>query len=347
MFRITILFSLMGFVSYAQPTNVLFIGNSFTHMNSLCKIYQDLSNSKGKIVFADTLAVSGSTLKGHTERPYTYVKLNKKKWDYVFIQGMSRELSYDSLTIATETIPYAKQLIDSIKKYNSCAKIYYYMTWGYLNGSTSLIPNDTYESMQLRIQKGYLQMSQATGGYPIAPIGMVWKEIREKYPEINLYTQDSIHPSINGSLIAASTFYTAVYKESPVNGAVPKKVTEIDALHIQLTAAKYVLTYYPKYNLDTIQIPKRENPPKLNFDVKKKWLSITISNKTTSSGLNYFWDFGDGKTSTKRNPKHYYSAPGKYYVTLYINSFCNWYDMTKVIEVINQVKTANTKPKPN
>lgn len=343
MFRLTILFSLIGFVTYAQPTNVLFIGNSFTHMNSLCKIYQNLSISKGKRVFADTLAVSGSTIKEHTERNNTYVKLKEKKWDYVIIQGFSRELSYDSLTIATETIPYAKQLIDSIKKYNSCAKIYYYMTWGYFNGCKSTIPDDTYESMQLRIQKGYLQMSQATGGYPIVPVGMVWKEVREKYPEINLYAEDSIHPSLYGSLIAASTFYSAIYKESPINGVLPKRVEQNDGRHIQNTAAKYVLTYYPKYNLDTIQIPKRPNPPKLNFDVKAKWLSITISNKTTSNGLKYFWDFGDGKTSTKKNPKHYYGSPGKYNVTLYINSFCNWYELKKVVEVVNQVKK-HTKP---
>jgi len=28
------------------------------------------------------------------------------------------------------------------------------------------------------------------------------------------------------------------------------------------------------------------------------------------------WDFGDGVTSTERNPMHLYAAPGKFVVTL-------------------------------
>jgi sulfate adenylyltransferase small subunit len=106
------------FSSAAQQTNVLFIGNSYTHMNKLCKIFENLANSKGKYVFGDTLAVSGSTLQGHTLRSNTYKKIKARNWDYVFIQGFSRELNMDSATIATQTIPYAQQLIDSIKKYN-------------------------------------------------------------------------------------------------------------------------------------------------------------------------------------------------------------------------------------
>lgn len=34
------------------------------------------------------------------------------------------------------------------------------------------------------------------------------------------------------------------------------------------------------------------------------------------SSLQYFWDFGDGATSTQRSPKHRYSEPGTYNVTL-------------------------------
>lgn len=56
----------------AQPTNILFVGNSYTQMNNLYKVYQNLANSKGKNVFADTLAVGGSSLKGHVLRENTY-----------------------------------------------------------------------------------------------------------------------------------------------------------------------------------------------------------------------------------------------------------------------------------
>ena len=42
-----------------------------------------------------------------------------------------------------------------------------------------------------------------------------------------------------------------------------------------------------------------------------------ISFSNTSSGANdYYWDFGDGTTSTSTNPSHSYSSPGTYTVTL-------------------------------
>jgi hypothetical protein len=328
-------------LSQKQPTNVLFIGNSYTHMNNLYKIYQNLANSKGKNVTADTLAVSGSSLQGHTLRANTYKKMKAKNWDYVFIQGYSRELSRDSATIEQQTVPYAKQLIDSIKTYNPCARIYYYMTWGYADGFKDSIPDDTYLAMQERIQRGYLQLSESTGGYPIAPVGMVWKNVREAYPELNLYAPDNAHPSIFGSYVAACTFYTAIYKESPVEGTCPKKIEDTQAKNIQEKAAEYTLTYYPMYNLDTLQIVKPEKDPKLDFDIKEKWLSITIVNKSYG-GSQYFWDFGDGNTSTKRTPKHYYKKPGKYIVTLYVKSNCYWYKLKKTIKVSDKVKHGNS-----
>src|SRR5947207_1559403 len=35
-----------------------------------------------------------------------------------------------------------------------------------------------------------------------------------------------------------------------------------------------------------------------------------------ASGTHYYWDFGDGDTSTSFNPWHYYASTGKYYACL-------------------------------
>jgi hypothetical protein len=326
-----------------QPANILFVGNSYTQMNNLSKVYQNLANSKGKNIFTDILAVGGSSFKGHVLRDNTYNKFKERSWDYVILQGFSRELSEDSSIIATETIPYAQQLIDSIKKYNPCVNIYYYMTWGYAQGFKDFSSTDTYEMMQERIQKGYLQLSNATGKFPIAPVGIVWKFFKQKYPEVNLYAPDESHPSTYGSYLAACTFYSALYKESSIGGVYPVKMESDIAEKIQNTSSEYVLTYYPKYNLDTIQIPSKVNQ-KLDFKIIEKWLSIKISG-TPPFADQYFWDFGNGKTSEKRNPKYYYATPGSYLVTLHIRKGCNWYTLKKKIKVSNKVKHASRAKK--
>jgi len=45
-------------------------------------------------------------------------------------------------------------------------------------------------------------------------------------------------------------------------------------------------------------------------------LSVTFTDKSTNSPTSWKWNFGDGTSSTARNPTHKYSAEGKYTVTL-------------------------------
>ncbi len=45
-------------------------------------------------------------------------------------------------------------------------------------------------------------------------------------------------------------------------------------------------------------------------------LSVTFTDKSTNSPTSWKWNFGDGTSSTARNPTHKYSAAGKYTVTL-------------------------------
>lgn len=44
------------------------------------------------------------------------------------------------------------------------------------------------------------------------------------------------------------------------------------------------------------------------------------SNSSIGQDLIYFWDFGDGQTSTEQNPSHTYNSAGFFYACLYINN---------------------------
>jgi PKD repeat protein len=54
--------------------------------------------------------------------------------------------------------------------------------------------------------------------------------------------------------------------------------------------------------------------------------SLTFENRSGGTPTSYFWDFGDGVTSSARNPRHTYAKPGFYLVILSIwdeNSDCS------------------------
>ena len=56
--------------------------------------------------------------------------------------------------------------------------------------------------------------------------------------------------------------------------------------------------------------------PKANFTYKvEQPLKVVLTN-TSTSATSYEWDFGDGTTSTEKNPTHKYSGIGVYKVTL-------------------------------
>lgn len=68
--------------------------------------------------------------------------------------------------------------------------------------------------------------------------------------------------------------------------------------------------------IDTIKVTQ----PTIDFSVSDTIPCVdgvvTFEELATGSGLTYFWEFGDGTTSTELNPEHSYSAYGTYDVTL-------------------------------
>lgn len=71
---------------------------------------------------------------------------------------------------------------------------------------------------------------------------------------------------------------------------------------------------------------------------------FNISFTNTSSGpgtLTWFWDFGDGTTSTLQNPVHIYTTPGNYTVSLATTSSDGCSDTMRKVSVLN-IQNINT-----
>ena len=66
--------------------------------------------------------------------------------------------------------------------------------------------------------------------------------------------------------------------------------------------------------------------------------SISFNSTSTTSGGNYFWNFGDGKTSSDRNPTNIYQSSGSYNVTLIGNKNGCTDTVTKTID-LSETKT--------
>jgi PKD repeat protein len=58
-----------------------------------------------------------------------------------------------------------------------------------------------------------------------------------------------------------------------------------------------------------------DDAPRVAFDVSVDGLTARFANRTKGA-VSWTWSFGDGETSSTRNPSHTYAAPGTYAVTL-------------------------------
>ena len=74
-----------------------------------------------------------------------------------------------------------------------------------------------------------------------------------------------------------------------------------------------------------------------------------VFNNTSLAGETFFWDFGDGTTSTATNPVHFYPNVGSYRVKLVARdpNTCNLIDSTEHVINVNVKPTANFTSGPN
>ncbi len=59
-----------------------------------------------------------------------------------------------------------------------------------------------------------------------------------------------------------------------------------------------------------------------SFSVSGSFPTFTFQDQSTGSPMAWFWDFGDGSTSTLQSPSHTYAAPGNYLACLIVTLDC-------------------------
>ena len=315
MLRIVVLFCLFTpLFSHvtAQQMRVLFVGNSYTHYNNMPKMFHDIAESKNINVDVHMSAKSSHTFKMHSERLDLYQDIKSEKWDYVVLQGFSRELATNYAAIDTTIVPYVQRIVDSIYAKNPCTNILLYETWGYENGFPEDSVNVNYQIMSDHIHQGYLYLSQKFD-FPIVPVGKVWETVKENNPSINLYNEDLQHPSKYGSYLAACSFYAAIFKMSPVS-AFSDGLNPEQAKYIQNTAFAVVDLNLNRYLLNRNLVNIKTTSKDGKYQVE--------CNANYPKAKSILWNFGDGKTSNVFQTKHVYTKPGTYIITITIQDSC-------------------------
>lgn len=302
----------------AQGTRVLFIGNSYTSVNNLPDMTRQLALSLGQTLTVASSNPGGYTFQQHCSNTATRALIDQGNWNFVVLQEQSQLPSFPPAQVASDCLPFAAALVDSIAAYSPCAEAVFYMTWGRENGDAqncaSWPPVCTYEGMQQQLRQSYLQMAQDNNA-ECAPAGAAWKRVRSQYPQINLYSSDGSHPSVAGSYLVACTMYSTFFRQPTIGATYTAALDAATAATLQQVASSVVLDSMATWNIgvyEPLALPQYT-------DLGSGQVAFS---ETSLRAAQHFWDLGDGSSSTESAFTHTYATTGSYAVTYVATDDC-------------------------
>ena len=304
---------------------VLFIGNSYTAANSLPTMVAAIASSANQNLACSQQTLGGATLYQHAQSNATYSKLASQSWDFVVLQAQSQEPSFPYSQFSSQTLPYAIQLVDSIRSIAPCAQPVFFRTWGRENGDqfncAAFPPLCTYEGMDSMLHRHYSLMADTTDAY-LSPVGSVWKHIRDTDSTINLYTSDGSHPSLAGTYAAACTFFTMITRMDPNSITDDQNLNPSIAATIRQAAKDVVYDSLAVWGVGA-------------YDTQAGFTALMSNDTLTYTDTSLFadsvyYDFGDGNSSTTPNGIHAYGQDDFFTVIQYAYR-CGKVDTTSIL----------------
>jgi hypothetical protein len=242
--EVTILLTALVFITsavtvQAQDTlRVLFVGNSYTYTNDLPALFSNLAASGGHPVVTAMSAPGGYTLEQHTTNITTLELINHGSWDYVVLQEQSQ---YPTIPYYryNSTYPSAR-LLDSMIVAQG-ARTAFFMTWGRKHGGQQII-NGYYSyafanffEMQDTLAAAYAEIASELEA-TLCSIGLAWAQAVTLNPSADLWQTDGSHPTLEGSYLAACSFYATLFGASPAGLSYTGGLSPSEAAFLQYAA---------------------------------------------------------------------------------------------------------------
>lgn len=180
---------------------VLFIGNSHTFFNDMPQTFKLLSESAGVPTEVEMIAHGGKSLAWHLQEAVEIrFALLYGRFDYVIVQQAAH----------TPPIPPSpEETVADILKIQEMAKIV----------GAEVIPTVIWAERhapehQSEMNRGY-NLIMAQSDMRCSPAGQVFMEIKNNYPQIDMYFEDGAHCSPYGSYAVACCIFSQIFGRSP------------------------------------------------------------------------------------------------------------------------------------
>lgn len=325
----------------AQPdtTRVLFLGNSYTAFNNLPNLVQQLGQQGSRVVITSSNTPGGYTLAQHLTNTNALQFIRQGNWDVVILQEQS-QIPTIPFYRDGQFMPAGQDLADTIRAYQPCAKVLYYLTWGRQNGgqqcdggAVNCSPNfANFGHMQDSLTAAYTRLAQATQSI-LAPVGEAWRWHIDRGGAV-LHTADQSHPNALGSYLAACVFYNMIWQVPSSGNSYRGTLSATQAQALQQAADSTVASN--TWNFERSIQANFSYHPTGNQSVQFTDLS------NAPSGVSYQWFFSDGGSTFSPSPLHQFTGNPPYRATLVVD-YCDQSDtIRRNITLLNTASWSST-----
>lgn len=178
-----------------RPLRVLFVGNSYTYVNDLPWVVAIVAAARGIDVEVGMLAEPNFALEDHI-RTGAYDRKLAEGWDWVVLQQGPSSLPENRENLRFWSVRAATSARER------GTRVVLFSAWPARGNAFTWL--DAEESYQLA--------ARAAGGC-IAPVAAAWRHARAANPQVDLYSPDDLHASVDGTLLAAHVMVRAFIQQ--------------------------------------------------------------------------------------------------------------------------------------
>lgn len=195
---------------------ILIVGNSLIKRNNSALILEKMLSDAGYHPHVEAVLKVGVSMRRFLSTNNPQGKrvnslLKKKKWDYVILQDASRAV-----------FGKKRDMLADFEKLNRMskaagAKVALFLTWAPQDGHPVYGRKRFPATEELFLEKVYqkYQEYQKKLGTLLIPTGIAFYNVQRKYPYIDPYSWDLMHPNEEGSYLSACCMYMTITGKSP------------------------------------------------------------------------------------------------------------------------------------
>ena len=231
----------------AQPLKALFLGNSYTRVNALPAIFQEIAVSAGYPKPEVASSTPGAcTLSQHLNTPGSVELIDRGDWDVVVLQEQSQVPAWaaENEEFHRVFLSGAEGVVKRVREKNPDVKIVFYETWARApvlwekkSEQIKQAGCDAAE-MQKRIREEYEKIASMAvkcmppgtkGRVMLARVGDLWEQNFKSSKPLILHSKDGSHPAFAGSYLAGLVIFSNVYDVTPARVTYRGALAEEDA----------------------------------------------------------------------------------------------------------------------